>query len=562
MLMTIKVQGLLTGSAAPMTHQAEDVIAMSPHPRINVWNELGTGKTMTTAWWLQKWWLTGSIDTVVLVLPSMCMRDWQRTFEGVAWPDELVDFYDARPPDHELIADMLSAKSRPQSGKLTVLATTYGGARDLFAAKFGRSRWYPNTESKWLTGARGRGVAAVFDEAQNAVLPSSGQTVACQTLAAASRNVASVTATPIGNPLSMRLWGMTKLTRPDILMRQSPGEYNGSPVGERGSFEAFKFRYAVLRDSVHEQAQREGRPAAFVPARAYPVAVHSDMIKREILQPMSGFTLRRTKAECLDLPDKIRMVRAFDLPPKARQVLDSIVDDDRAVLENGSVIVPSNILEERLRVLELTGGWISGQLVHTAKLEMLKDVIEEIGDSLNDTTAPICIWASRSRELLAAACVASGMTPNDAADIAGKVYPPGSNESDRAIYSDIIKALSSKGVGVIHGPTSHKDRDAIQDNWKSGRLRIVVAHPGVAGAGLNWQHVKATVYYGQPLGTIARQQSEDRVHRHGLRHSALYYDLVVREGPDEAVAMAHAQQRDSELALLHWLVAYGRHDRV
>lgn len=75
---------------------------------------------------------------------------------------------------------------------------------------------------------------------------------------------------------------------------------------------------------------------------------------------------------------------------------------------------------------------------------------------------------------------------------------------------------------------------------------------------MNWQHAKATVYFSQPLGTIIRQQSEDRVHRLGLKHTALYYDLVMEDGPDLAVALAHSRQASAERAMLDWLDARAR----
>ena len=544
--------GLITGEHIPMAHQADDVERLSFHPRINIWNGLGTGKTDTAIWWLFMQWISGKIDEAILVAPGMCIKDWQNTMCGLALPEGIVDFYDCRPPNAEWIKEIVMSRSRSPQHRLTVMATTYGGIRSLIAEGSGTGRWKVDSKNPILVSARGRKIALVCDEAQSAALSGSAQGIGCRGMADACSAVASVTATPIGNPLSMRLWGMTKLVRPDVLMKHPPLSIHGKEVGKRGSFNAFKYRYSHMKDPL-EGKRYPGGERRFSIHRAFPVSIHQDMIQREVLGPMAPFTTRRRKEDCLDLPDKVRLTRTFSLPKGAARILKSLIDDDRAVLENGRVIVPPNILVERLRTIELMGGWIEGDPVHTAKLALYRDVLAEIADN-EGTRAPVCVWASRSRELLACALIAAGAKPADAQDLAGEAYPPGTSEVVSASYRRTVDRCRRAGVGIIHGPTRSQDRDRIQDEWKSGKMRTVCAHPGVAGAGLNWQHVKATIYYSQPLGTIARSQSEDRVHRHGLAHTALYFDLVMEGGPDEAVALAHRQQRNAADALLDWLL--------
>ena len=53
-----------------------------------------------------------------------------------------------------------------------------------------------------------------------------------------------------------------------------------------------------------------------------------------------------------------------------------------------------------------------------------------------------------------------------------------------------------------------------------------------------------------------RAQSEDRMHRKGRETVAMYYDLVVSGGPDEAIARAHQEQRAAAIAVLEWLREY------
>ena len=544
---------LILGQATPMVHQAEDVERLHLHPRINVWNGLGTGKTCTVAWWLQRQWMKGMIDEAVVVLPSMCARDWELTLCGLAWPDGMVDFYDCRPPDTDWLFEMLTDGYRPLTGRFRVMVTTYASMRKLLAQREGTSRWKVPMEQELLKHVRGRRIAAVYDEAQAAALQTSAQGSACRAFASCCTAVASITATPIGNPLQMRLWGMTQLVRPDILMRYEPDWISGGKKakrsGKRGSFNAFKYRYAHLRDP---QEDKRG----FSMHRSYPVSIYQKKLEREILKPMAPFTCRRRKQDCLDLPPKVYMTRYVRLGKKAERMMRDLIEDDRAILDDGRAVVPDNILEEKLRTLELTGGWLAGEPVHTDKLAVLRDVFGEIDEAYGER-APVVVWCSRVRELLAAAMVAAREKPAEAQRRASLAQPSESTLDGKA-YQSIVRFCEKRGVGIIHGPTGTRDRDRVQELWKAGKLRSVVAHPGVAGAGLNWQHVKATVYYSPPIGTISRQQSEDRVHRKGLTHDAVYYDLVVEGGPDEAVVAAHRDQKNAATAMLNWLLGHIR----
>jgi hypothetical protein len=532
-----------------MSHQREDVERLSAFSRIHVWNGLGTGKTFTVVWWLASLWMRGVVDEVVLLAPGMCLADWRSSFER-AMPDGLVDFTDCRPPDAGLVREALESRLRPPQHALSVYSTTYGGLRDLLALK--TRGWAVDEADRMLVGARGRRTAFVVDEAQGVALSNSAQGVAARGLAACCRAVCGITATPVGRPEHLRLWGLTGLVRPDILTRLPVDMYKPrpnappTPAGRPGSFDAFKYRFAFLRDPM------ESKCRGFRVSRAFPVDVYVDRIEHEILRPQAPFTVRRRKEDCLDLPPKVRLMRAMRLSANAQRAMIGLVEDDRAILEDGHAVVPANVLEERLRTIELCGGWLEGRPVHDGKLRLLRDTLLEVEEAVG-ANAPIHVWASRSREVFAAAMVCGSAKPEDAMRIASEVYPPDGTVVDRTRYRMEVQSLERRGVGVIHGPTESRDRERIQTEWKSGSIKRVVAHPGVAGAGLNWQHSKAALYYSQPLGTIARQQSEDRVHRKGLTHEALIYDMVVENGPDFEVARAHAQQRNAAAAMLDWL---------
>lgn len=96
---------------------------------------------------------------------------------------------------------------------------------------------------------------------------------------------------------------------------------------------------------------------------------------------LHSIAYRATKAECLDLPDTIDIIRHVDLEPQAAGIYRGLVKDSYAELSKGEVTV-TNVLTRLLRLSQLTGGFISDdesgivQKVSDAKLKALEDILD------------------------------------------------------------------------------------------------------------------------------------------------------------------------------------------
>ena len=156
---------LLHGDVRPMSHQLEDVLALERHPRVNLLNGLGTGKMFTGAWLVQRWWIRGMVDCVIVVAPSMCAQDWFDAFLHRAFPERMCEVHDSRPPNHEIIDDFMTCRVRQDPSRLHVLVASYGSMRSLVGRRT-ESRYVIDADSVFLSSLRGRRVAVIFDESQ------------------------------------------------------------------------------------------------------------------------------------------------------------------------------------------------------------------------------------------------------------------------------------------------------------------------------------------------------------------------------------------------------------
>jgi SNF2 family DNA or RNA helicase len=113
--------------------------------------------------------------------------------------------------------------------------------------------------------------------------------------------------------------------------------------------------------------------------------VMKKLMEPEFTQRLHCIAFRATKADCLELPDTVDIIRLVDLEPEALKAYRDLVRDSYAELEDGSVTA-ANILTRLMRFSQLTGGFIQpddGKLrqISKAKLAALKDIVEGVTGS-------------------------------------------------------------------------------------------------------------------------------------------------------------------------------------
>ena len=90
---------------------------------------------------------------------------------------------------------------------------------------------------------------------------------------------------------------------------------------------------------------------------------------------------------------------------------------------------------------------------------------------------------------------------------------------------------------VITGETNKERRQKRLDMWLQGEFRLLVATTGTIGEGLNLQGLcHRAIYYSNSENSIARWQSEDRIHRIGIHKACTYTDIIAKGSRDHILA--------------------------
>lgn len=375
-----------------------------------------------------------------------------------------------------------------------------------------RSVWLPpppgtlpilcvNVES--LSAKRGRDVASSFVEAhggdvllvvdESALIktPSAKRTKAVLALGKRAAYRRILTGTPVTqSPLDV--YTQFKFLDPRILGFDS--------------FYAFKAHFCVL---VKRRASSGSRSWQYEEVLGYR---RLDELQRLI----ASASFRATKAECLDLPDKLYSRIVVALSPAQRSRYDSLVSDYVLLTASEERVPVPMALTRLLRMQQVTAGFLPDETEtrvepipgSNPKIEALISDVETIPDDES-----VIVWCRFRAELEAAA-------------------------------SALREAHGRGSVGTYYGSTTPEDRTSLIEAFQSRRVRFFVGTPQSAGLGLTLTAARHVYYLSNGFSSSDRMQSEDRAHRIGQTSRVRYVDVVCKGTIDERVLDVLRDKRD------------------
>ena len=207
----------------------------------------------------------------------------------------------------------------------------------------------------------------------------------------------------------------------------------------------------------------------------------------------------------LNLPDRLDNVITIELTDKERELyremerthILTLVDEEISALNAAAV---AN------KLLQMANGAIYNEdgdaiVIHRQKIERLKELVE-----VNDGK-PILVFYNFKHDL------------------------------------ESIKDAFPKSVEL--------KTDADVEEWNTGNIQMLLAHPASAGYGLNLQaggHI--IVWYGLTWSLEQYQQANARLHRQGQQEPVIVHHLVAKDTMDEQVMRALERKEVGQDALL------------
>ena len=243
----------------------------------------------------------------------------------------------------------------------------------------------------------------------------------------------------------------------------------------------------------------------------YPGMIVRALDTGNLAEKIAPFVYQVTKAECLDLPEKLHDARYFPMTDEQRggyerakmEILLSVEDDD---LTSYTIFKLFTALQQIV-----CGFWSrEGETIvypHD-RLTVLQETIRSI-----PAGEKIIVWSKLVRSL-----------------------------------DEIAAALSveygPQSVAQLHGRLSEAERAGEIERFR-GDARFLIATQSTGGHGLTLNEAHHAIFYSNEFKYSNRVQAEDRCHRIGQESPVTYIDLVCSHSIDDRIMAALEKKQDA-----------------
>ena len=424
--------------------------------------EMGCGKTLTTIAVAGALYNLGKIDRVLVVAPtSVCS----------VWPHDLNQFATFPWEARVLLGDKkkrLKALNELENWPFKALRIAV-----------------INYESTHRDGIFEALVAykpdlIVCDESQRIKNPSAAQSKALHKLGDAAPFRMILSGTPVQNN-AVDLYSQYRFLDPAVY---------------GANFYAFKNRYCIMGGYGQHQ-----------------IVGYRNM--DELVEKEHSVAYRVTKEECLDLPQQTFINRYVQFTDAEQAIYEQLRKSSFLELETGENVTATTILTMYLRLMQLTGGFLTAdestrpKQVNTAKLDALADIVD---DYVVDAGKKLVIFARFRAEI--------------------------------AAIENLLR-LRKIQYGSIYGDVPMEERGKIVEDFQTNPdTKVFVAQIQTAGLGITLHAASTAVFYSYDYNYANYAQALARIHRIGQRLPVTYIYLVVDGSIDEKILAALENKED------------------
>ena len=227
-----------------------------------------------------------------------------------------------------------------------------------------------------------------------------------------------------------------------------------------------------------------------------------------IKRTIDEFVLRRTKEQCLDLPEKTFLDVRIELPPWQRKLYDDMreqmVCEIEAMTGEQYRAYASTALSQLTRLIQIASNpalLLADIESDPAKFEALDGIVRDI---LAVPGRKVIVWSNYIRTI-----------------------------------ESLLLRFQPHGVAAIYGGTPNDQRQTIAKDFQDGeRIRVLIANPAAAGTGFTLTAASFTIYESLSWRYDHYAQSQDRNHRIGQTVPVTYLRLIAADTIEEAIVTA------------------------
>jgi len=241
--------------------------------------------------------------------------------------------------------------------------------------------------------------------------------------------------------------------------------------------------------------------------------------KGDLLDKIKPYVDYITKAECLDLPEKLKPPAVHVKPTSNQKRVMKQLKQEYAMQDGDDEITVSTVLERMMRYQQVIGRTFPFELegeYHTKPIPGGNPKIDEMLELLSGLpeTVKVIIWARFVPEI--------------------------------GYITDALKSeYGEQSVVQFYGATDNDSRIRnVRAFQGDAQVRFIVSNQTVGGYGQTWTAATYVIYYSNSFSYEDRYQSEDRAHRKGQHNHVTYQDIEMDVPEDKMILRAIRKKRD------------------
>lgn len=236
----------------------------------------------------------------------------------------------------------------------------------------------------------------------------------------------------------------------------------------------------------------------------------------ELKHALEPHTFRVTKKECLDLPDKVYMIREVELTPEQRKHYRELVDDLITKLDTGEIVEAPMAAVKMMKIQQVLCGFLITEEGQTIRIPSNR--INMCMEALQEAQGKVIVFTRFKEDII-----------------------------------QLAEACQRLGIGYTeyHGGTRQEDRASNIERFRDDpACKAFLVNSSAGGTGLNLAFASTAIYYSNDFNADTRWQSEDRIHRIGQKNVATYIDLVAPATVDGKILTALKSKKNVAVSVL------------
>jgi len=458
----------MTFKTKPYEHQIECYNLMHNMLNYAILLEQGLGKTKIALDDAARLFFTGKIDGLLIIAPNGVHSNWSKIEIPIHLIDECDPFileYSSSVARKKTFADKIKKCFKHEGLKVLVMNVE----------AFSTSKHAILLATSFL---KEFDCCMVLDESSRIKTPKSKRTKNIMKLGKLAKYKRIMTGTPVTQS-PFDVFSQFFFLDPKIL-----GFY---------SFVTFKHHFGIFET---EYINKGGKRWSYETLTKY-------VRLPELSNKIDPYSYRRTKKECLDLPDIIYQTVLLELTPQQKKLYNDMDEEGLCTFDDLDVIAPSQLVK-LLRLQQITGGFLSDGEDNLIPLEVnpkLKYLIEAVK---NDYIGKTIIWARFRFEIA-------------------------------MIVFALQNEFGHKAITEVHGGVIGSQRtENVATFQENDKCKFLIGQQQ-SGIGITLTKAEYIFYYSNPFSYEQRYQSEDRSHRIGTERPPTYIDLIMKDTVDERV---------------------------